>query len=134
MKRFLSFLFALMLVVSIGITGCDVISPSTLLTGDYPQDTQELVNTLRTAIELPEDAADKPAAQARAREMISEFAARYRREEALNSRASYTTIRTALNALAGHYSSYPNRPVPEKLKARLQKEFRQVEAALKRGA
>ncbi|MEM1309725.1 MAG: photosystem II protein Psb27, partial [Cyanobacteria bacterium P01_H01_bin.153] len=38
------------------------------------------------------------------------------------------------NGLAGHYSSYPNRPVPEKLKQRLEQEFKQVEAALKRGA
>jgi len=29
-------------------------------------------------------------------------------------------MRTALNSLAGHYSSYPNRPVPEKLKQRLE--------------
>jgi len=43
-------------------------------------------------------------------------------------------MRTALNSLAGHYSSYPNRPVPEKLKQRLEQEFKQVEVALKRGA
>jgi photosystem II Psb27 protein len=43
-------------------------------------------------------------------------------------------MRTALNSLAGHYSSYPNRPVPQKLKNRLENEFKQVEAALKRGA
>jgi len=42
-------------------------------------------------------------------------------------------MRTALNSLAGHYSSYPNRPVPEKLKQRLEQEFKQVEVALKRG-
>ncbi len=43
-------------------------------------------------------------------------------------------MRTALNSLAGHYSSYPNRPVPQKLKDRLEQEFNQVEAALRRGA
>jgi photosystem II Psb27 protein len=43
-------------------------------------------------------------------------------------------MRTALDALAGHYSSYPNRPVPEKLKQRLEQEFDQVEVAVKRGA
>jgi photosystem II Psb27 protein len=36
--------------------------------------------------------------------------------------------------LAGHYTNYPNRPVPEKMKKRLMAEFRQVETALKRGA
>jgi photosystem II Psb27 protein len=43
-------------------------------------------------------------------------------------------MRTALNALAGHYSSYPNRPIPDKLKERLQQEFKQVEIAVSRGA
>ncbi len=42
-------------------------------------------------------------------------------------------MRTALNSLAGHYSTYPNRPLPEKLKNRLQEEFRQVEFSLERG-
>ncbi len=42
-------------------------------------------------------------------------------------------MRTALNSLAGHYSSYPNRPVPDKLKKRLEQEFKQVELALRRG-
>ncbi|PLZ41796.1 photosystem II protein Psb27, partial [Fischerella thermalis WC542] len=41
---------------------------------------------------------------------------------------------TALNSLAGHYSSYPNRPVPKKLKDRLEMEFKQVEMSLQRGA
>ena len=48
--------------------------------------------------------------------------------------SSFTTMRTALNSLAGHYSSYPNRPVPQKLKTRLEQELQQVESALKRGA
>jgi photosystem II Psb27 protein len=34
--------------------------------------------------------------------------------------------------LAGHYSSYPNRPLPDKLKVRLEQEFKQVEQALSR--
>ncbi|MBD0363369.1 MAG: photosystem II protein Psb27, partial [Coleofasciculus sp. C3-bin4] len=47
---------------------------------------------------------------------------------------SFTTMRTALNSLAGHYSSYPNRPLPQKLKTRLEQEFKQVENALNRGS
>jgi photosystem II Psb27 protein len=34
--------------------------------------------------------------------------------------------------LAGHYSSYPNRPIPEKLKKRLEQEFKMVEGSLNR--
>jgi photosystem II Psb27 protein len=42
------------------------------------------------------------------------------------------TMTTALNGLAGHYSSYPNRPIPDKLKTRLEQEFKMVEGALSR--
>lgn len=131
MKRYLSRLLALVLVVAMGLVGC---SSSGSLSGDYRQDTLALVNSLRTAIELPQDAPDKMAAEQEARQRINEFASRYRRDSSVAKLSSYTTMRTALNALAGHYSSYPNRPVPAKLKNRLAQEFNQVEAALKRGA
>lgn len=133
MKPFLSRLLALVLVVVIGLMGCSS-SDVTGLTGDYRQDTLALVNSLRTAIELPEGSPDKAQAQAEARQRINDFASRYRRDSSVSKLSSFTTIRTALNSLAGHYSSYPNRPVPNKLKNRLESEFKQVEAALKREA
>ncbi len=130
MKHYLSRLVALVVVVAITLFGCS--SPSGL-SGNYSQDTLSVVNSLRTAIELPEDAANKAAAQAEARQLINEFASRYRRDPAVSNLRSFTTMRTALNALAGHYSSYPNRPIPNKLKQRLEDEFSQVEIAVKRG-
>jgi photosystem II Psb27 protein len=133
MKRYLSRLIALVLVVVIGLMGCSSNS-TTGLTGDYRQDTLALLQSLRTAIELPEDAPDKAAIQTEARQKINDFAARYRRDNSVATLSSFTTMRTALNSLAGHYSSYPNRPLPQKLKNRLEQEFKQVENALKRGA
>ncbi|MFM7614482.1 MAG: photosystem II protein Psb27, partial [Synechococcales cyanobacterium] len=82
----------------------------------------------------PDDSPDKSAAQTSARLLINEFASLYRRDDSLTKLVSYTTMRTALNGLAGHYSSYPNRPVPQKLKDRLEQEFKIVEAAINRGA
>jgi photosystem II Psb27 protein len=133
MKHYLSRLVALVLVVVIGLMGCSSNS-TTGLTGDYRQDTLALLQSLRTAIELPQDAPDKTEVQAQAREKINDFASRYRRDSEVSTLSSFTTMRTALNSLAGHYSSYPNRPLPEKLKNRLEQEFRQIENALKRGA
>lgn len=133
MNRYWSRLLPLILVVVIGLMGCSSSIATDGLSGDYRQDTLAVVNTLRTAIELPEDSPDKAAAQTEARQKINDFAARYRRVSSLSGLNSFTTMRTALNSLAGHYSSYPNRPVPEKLKQRLEKEFKQVEAALSRG-
>ncbi len=105
-----------MLVAVIGLTGCSAVGPSDGLTGNYTEDTTALIETLRESITLPKDDPNKVQLQ----------------DEAKAS--SFATMRTALNALAGHYSSYPNRPVPQKLQERLEQEFRQVEAALRRGA
>ena len=94
--------------------------------------TLNLAGSLRTAIELPEDAPQKAEAQSEARDLINAFASRYRRDPAVSGLASFTTMQTALNGLASHYTSYPNRPVPQKLKDRLDREFKQIELSLKR--
>ncbi|NJL38491.1 MAG: photosystem II protein Psb27 [Leptolyngbyaceae cyanobacterium RM2_2_4] len=130
MKKFLSRFLALALVLVIGLMGCT--SAPVGMTGNYREDTLALVNSLKTAIELPDDAPNKAIAQTEARQKINDFASRYRRDNSVTKLSSFTTMRTALNSLAGHYSSYPNRPVPEKLKKRLEQEFAQVEAALRR--
>ncbi len=88
---------------------------------------------MKTALDLPDDDPEKAQSQALAREKINEFSARYQRDTSVAALNSFTTMRTALNSLAGHYSSYPNRPVPQKLKQRLQQEFKQVENSLSRG-
>lgn len=133
MKRYLSRLIALVLVVVVGLMGCSS-DNVTGLTGDYRQDTFGLLQSLRTAIELPQDDPSKMEAQDQARQQINDFASRYRRNSSVAKLSSFTTMRTALNSLAGYYSSYPNRPLPQKLKTRLEQEFRQVENALNRGA
>ncbi len=132
MRKFLSRFFALALVLVMGLMGCG--SAPSGLSGNYRQDTLALIDTLRTAIELPADAPEKFEIQSEARQMINDFASRYRRDSNYTGLSSFTTMRTALNSLAGHYSSYPNRPVPSKLRERLEVEFRRVEAALRREA
>ena len=130
-KKYLSRLLALVLVVVIGLMGCSS-SPSGL-TGNYSQDTLAVLENLQTAIDLPDDAANKKELVTLARAQISDYAARYRRDGKVAGLRSFTTMQTALNALAGYYSSYGNRPLPEKLKKRLTQEFNQVEISLKRG-
>ena len=71
MKHYISRLLALVLVVVIGIAGCTNV-PATL-SGDYGKDTLALVNSLRTALTLPEGAPEKAAAQAAARTSINDF-------------------------------------------------------------
>ena len=133
MRRLFSSLLALVLVFTIGLTGCSSPTPSGL-TGNYSEDTVAVIDSLRTALSLPDNTPEQSEAQAKARQTINDYAGLYRREPSLQDRASFTTMQTALNALAGHYSAYSNRPVPKKLKDRLEQEFKQAEFALKRGA
>ncbi|MEM9218162.1 MAG: photosystem II protein Psb27 [Cyanobacteria bacterium P01_F01_bin.150] len=131
MKRLFSSLVALLLVFTIGLAGCSSNTPSGL-TGNYSEDTVAVIESLRTALDLPSNSDEQKEAQAVARQTINDFAGLYRREPSLQARASFTTMMTALNALAGHYGTYANRPVPPKLKDRLEQEFKQVEMALRR--
>ena len=129
-KSFFSKLLALVLVVVIGLSGC---SSATALTGNYTNDTLTVLGNLTTAIELPADAENKKQAQNLARKQINDYISRYRRNGNYGGLKSFTTMQTALNSLAGYYTSYGNRPLPEKLKKRLLQEFKQVEIALTRG-
>lgn len=133
MKRILSRLMAIVLVILIGLTGASSAALADSLSGNYPEDTLALVELLRRTVDIAPDASDRIALQNESKKKINEFASRYRRGNIVKLN-SYTTMRTAINSLAGHYTSYPNRPVPEKMKKRLMSEFRQIEVALQRGA
>ena len=129
-KTYLSRLLALVLVVVIGLMGCSTNVAG--LTGNYSQDTSMVLETLTTAIDIADDDPQKDSVQNLARTQINDYVSRYRRDTKTAGLRSFTTMQTALNSLAGYYSSYGNRPLPEKLKKRLKQEFRQVEIALKR--
>ncbi len=130
-KKYLSRILALVLVVAIGLVGCG--SNPSGLSGNFTEDTVAVLDNLRTAIELPDDASNKKEVVSLARAQISDYVSRYRRNSKTAGLRSFTTMQTASNAIAGYYSSYGNRPVPDKLKKRLTQEFRQVEISLNRG-
>lgn len=134
-RRILSRLVALALVVVVsfgGLTACGEDS-TTGLTGKYVEDTLFMVETMTSAIELPVGDPTRNEVQEKARQQMNEYMSRYRRDSKVSGLRSFTTMQTALNALAGFYSSYGNRPISKKLKARLDKEFSSVNIAVKRG-
>ncbi|GMI39456.1 hypothetical protein TeGR_g3359 [Tetraparma gracilis] len=67
------------------------------------------------------------------KEMI-DYVSYYRRFPAVAGRPSFSTLYTAINVLAGHYTSYGFKyPLPEKRRKRLYQEYAEVEKSLKRG-
>ena len=103
------------------------ISPSlavkTLMTGDYAKDTISVVKTLQTAVDTPKDSPNKDEVRIEALTLITDYISRYRNRGMVNKTQSFTTMQTALNAMAGHYKNFASRPLPDKLKERLTKEF-----------
>lgn len=122
----------LVVVVSVvGLAGCS--GADTGLTGNYRQDTLTVLDTLRTTLELSVDDPEREEMREKAREQLNDYTARYRRDDEIAGLRSFTTMQTALNALANYYTSaYATRPIPEKVKDRVSQEFAQVERSLRR--
>ena len=93
------------------------------MTGDYVKDTISVVKNLQIAVETPKDSPDKDKVRDESLALITDYISRYRNRGMVNKTQSFTTMQTALNAMAGHYKNFATRPLPDKLKERLTKEF-----------
>jgi photosystem II Psb27 protein len=125
-------LLALGLCLCLTLTACS--ASGGRLTGNYVEDTTAVAGTLLSTISLGAEDPSRAAAETEARALINDYMARYRPRSDVNGLASFTTMQTALNSLAGHYASYANRPLPDALRARVEKELRQAETSVERGA
>jgi len=95
----------------------------TSMTGDYVKDTISVVKTLQTAVDTPKDSPNRDEVRDESLALITDYISRYRNRGMVNKTQSFTTMQTALNAMAGHYKNFASRPLPDKLKERLTKEF-----------
>lgn len=125
-------LLAAVLVLCISFVGIEPAIAGNV-TGNYSQDTLNMLSELKVLVDATENTAEIDDARRQARTDINDYIARYRRDAKYRGLRSFTTMQTALNSLAGFYSSYGNRPLSAKIKKRLKQEFRQVQIALKRG-
>ena len=118
---------ALSICIALIIVFFLTISPSyaaqSKMSGDYTQDTVTVVKALKGAIETPKDASNKDEIREESLSLITDYISRYRNRGMVNKTQSFTTMQTALNAMAGHYKNFASRPLPEKLKERLNKEL-----------
>ena len=122
---------AVCLCICLMLTACSGGGP---LTGNYVEDTVAVADTLLATIALPADDPGRSEAETSARALINDYMARYRPQPKVNGLASFTTMQTALNSLAGHFANYPNRPVPDTLRERVSKELKKAETGVVRGA
>ncbi|KAK6919530.1 Photosystem II Pbs27 [Dillenia turbinata] len=111
-------------------------TPAALATSDdeYIKDTSEVINKVRTTINMQKSDPNIADAVAELRETSNTWVAKYRREKALLGRPSFRDIYSALNAVSGHYISFgPTAPIPAKRKARILEEIDNAEKAISRG-
>ena len=97
------------------------------MTGDFAKDTMSVSSTLKETIILPKEEKGLSQAEEEAVFLISDYISRYRNRTQVNTSNTFTTMQTALNALSGHYKTFANRPVPENLRERLNKELSKAE-------
>ena len=115
--------FALSLIIVFTVFISPSLAVKTSMTGDYAKDTISVVKTLQTAVDTPKDSPNKDEVRTEALTLITDYISRYRNRGMVNKTQSFTTMQTALNAMAGHYKNFASRPLPDKLKERLTKEF-----------
>ncbi len=97
------------------------------MSGDFVEDTVKVAQTLKETIALADEDQDRAKSKDEALTLITAYISRYRNRPKVNGSTSFTTMQTALNSMAGHYKTFSNRPLPEKLKERLNKELTRAE-------
>ena len=115
--------FAVSLILVLTIFNGPTLAAKTSMTGDYTKDTISVVKVLQSAVDIPKDSPNKNEVRDEALTLITDYISRYRNRGMVNKTQSFTTMQTALNAMAGHYKNFASRPLPDKLKERLTKEF-----------
>ena len=113
----------LSLIVVFTLFNYPSLAAKTAMTGDYAKDTISVVKSLQSAVDTPKDSPNKNEVRDEALTLITDYISRYRNRGMVNKTQSFTTMQTALNAMAGHYKNFASRPLPDKLKERLTKEF-----------
>ena len=99
----------------------------TLMSGDYISDTVSVIHDLQETIDMSPEAEGLSDSEDEAVQLITAYISRYRNRSNVNQSMSYTTMQTALNAMAGHYKTFKNRPLPDQLKNRLNEQLTKAE-------
>ena len=129
LKRLIETSLALLISASLSFLpmGYQAQAARTVMSGDFVKDTVSVSQSLQETIAIPNDDEGRTEAQKEAVVLITDYISRYRNRPKVNQTVSFTTMQTALNAMAGHIKTFSSRPIPDNLKARLSKELSKAE-------
>uniref|UniRef100_A0A7R9U867 Photosystem II Psb27 protein n=2 Tax=Pinguiococcus pyrenoidosus TaxID=172671 RepID=A0A7R9U867_9STRA len=103
------------------------------LSNQYYDDAVRVVNHMRYATIMPKSTPNYEAIATNCKKEMIDFVSFYRRFPNVAGKPSFSTLYTAINVLAGHYTNYGVKfPVPEKRKKRLLQEYAEIEKNIKR--
>ena len=128
-KRFIKTALAITMVVCLIFTpfpqSAEASRPQ--MSGNYIDDTVSVSQSLQEIISSSQNIKEKSDTNNETIELITAYISRYRNRSQVNQSLSFRTMQTALNAMAGHYKTFPNRPMPDQLKERLNQELTKAE-------
>eukprot|EP00871_Galdieria_phlegrea_P004208 jgi/Galph1/4789/GphlegSOOS_G3476.1 len=133
-RRHVLKLFAVASLLPLVVSSASAEASGFTVTGQYEQDVRNMVQSLRLACVLQRDSPDYDMTVKRIRKQMNDFVSFYRRKPNISGSPSFSTLYTAINTVAGHYTTFgPEFPIPEKRKKRLEQQFQDVERAVSRG-
>ncbi len=129
LKKLITHSFSLLLACLLILLplGKSISATKASMSGDFVKDTVLVADSLKDTIALQDDDQTLSESKDEALTLITAYISRYRNRPQYNTTSSFTTMQTALNAMAGHYKTFTNRPLPEELKQRLNKELSRAE-------
>jgi photosystem II Psb27 protein len=104
------------------------------LTYKYDADAEKVREHMYIATGLAKGATDMEDFGKNLKKEMVDFVSYYRRFPSIAGKPSFNTLYTAINVVAGHYTSYGYKyPLPEKRRKRLYQEYAEISKSLTRG-
>jgi len=100
---------------------------------DYYADAALVVAHMEYATQMEKGTVNMEAINKNMKKEMVDFVSFYRRFNNVSGKQSFSTLYTAINVLAGHYTSYGTKfPVPDKRRKRLYQEYAEIEKNIKK--
>eukprot|EP00619_Florenciella_sp_RCC1007_P007650 CAMPEP_0205914526 /NCGR_PEP_ID=MMETSP1325-20131115/7279_1 /ASSEMBLY_ACC=CAM_ASM_000708 /TAXON_ID=236786 /ORGANISM="Florenciella sp., Strain RCC1007" /LENGTH=181 /DNA_ID=CAMNT_0053281579 /DNA_START=35 /DNA_END=580 /DNA_ORIENTATION=+ len=101
---------------------------------DYYADAAKVTRHMQYATQMDKGTPNMDTINKNMKKEMVDFVSFYRRFSNVAGKQSFSTLYTAINVLAGHYTSYGTKfPVPEKRRKRLYQEYAEIEKNIKKG-